>query len=88
MTKLKNSFPFKPVLFLLILPLLFLSVQIFGQAADIDQIRNGTLGVYSPTPLADWPRPETASLPWNEAGRDWWTLADTTSRRQPDRRAA
>ena len=43
---------------------------------------------FDSTPLADWPRPETASLPWNEADRDWWTLADCPARQQPQRRAA
>ena len=43
---------------------------------------------FDPTTLADWPRPETASLPWNEADRDWWTLADSPARQQPQRRAA
>lgn len=43
---------------------------------------------FDSTPLADWPRPETAALPWNEADRDWWTLADSPARQQPQRRAA
>ncbi|MBC8116523.1 MAG: FAD-dependent oxidoreductase [Candidatus Saccharimonas sp.] len=43
---------------------------------------------FDSTPLADWPRPETASVPWNEADRDWWTLADSPARQQPQRRAA
>ena len=43
---------------------------------------------FDSTPLADWPRPETACLPWNEADRDWWTLADSPARQQPQRRAA
>ena len=43
---------------------------------------------FDSTTLADWPRPETASLPWNEADRDWWTLADSPARQQPQRRAA
>lgn len=43
---------------------------------------------FDATPLADWPRPETASLPWNETDRDWWTLADSPARQQPQRRAA
>ena len=43
---------------------------------------------FDSTPLADWPRPETASLPWNEADRDWWTLADSPARQLPQRRAA
>ena len=43
---------------------------------------------FDSTPLSDWPRPETASLPWNEADRDWWTLADSPARQQPQRRAA
>ncbi len=43
---------------------------------------------FDSTPLADWPRPETAPLPWNEPDRDWWTLADSPARQQPQRRAA
>ena len=43
---------------------------------------------FDSTHLADWPRPETAPLPWNEAERDWWTLADSPARQQPQRRAA
>lgn len=43
---------------------------------------------FDATPLSDWPRPETASLPWNETDRDWWTLAEMSARRQPQRRAA
>lgn len=38
----------------LLIPLLFVSVQTFGQAANLDQIRNGALGVYPTTPTADW----------------------------------
>ncbi len=51
----KNLIPgIKRLSTLLLFTLLFISVKTFGQAANIDQIRNGVLGVYSPTPLADW----------------------------------
>ncbi len=45
---------------------------------------------FDPTPLAHWPRPSIAPLPWNEAGRMWWTLSDRPSKDQPQpqRRAA
>ena len=43
---------------------------------------------FDSSPLADWPRPETAPLPWNEADRDWWTLAETPAGQHPLRRAA
>jgi hypothetical protein len=44
----------KAVSVFLLVPLLFLSAQTFGQSANLDQIRNGPLGVYSTTPTADW----------------------------------
>jgi hypothetical protein len=44
----------KPTWLLAFFILIFGSNKIFGQAANIDQIRNGTLGVYSTTPAADW----------------------------------
>jgi hypothetical protein len=34
--------------------LLLSSSPAFSQSANLDQIRNGMLGVYSPTPVADW----------------------------------
>ncbi len=43
---------------------------------------------FDSSPLADWPRPETAALPWNETDRAWWTLADAPARQQSQRRAA
>lgn len=43
---------------------------------------------FDPAPFAAWPRPEIAALPWDEAGRDWWTLTQTPARQQPHRRAA
>ena len=45
---------------------------------------------FDPTPLANWPRPSIAPLPWNEAGRIWWRLSDRPSKNQPQpqRRAA
>lgn len=45
---------------------------------------------FDPTPLANWPRPGIAPLPWNEANRTWWTLSDQPSKDQPQprRRAA
>jgi hypothetical protein len=36
------------------LTFMFFSVNAFGQAANLDQIRNGSLGVYPVTPTADW----------------------------------
>ena len=45
---------------------------------------------FDPTPLADWPRPSIAPLPWDEADRTWWSLSDAPSKPQapPQRRAA
>ena len=45
---------------------------------------------FDPTPLANWPRPSIALLPWNEEHRTWWTLGDQPSKdqQQPQRRAA
>ena len=45
---------------------------------------------FDPTPLANWPRPSIAPLPWNEEHRTWWTLGDQPSKdqQQPQRRAA
>ncbi len=45
---------------------------------------------FDPTPLANWPRPSIAPLPWNEEGRAWWRLSDQPSKDQPQpqRRAA
>jgi hypothetical protein len=40
-------------------------------------------------PLENWPRPEVASLLWNEQDRKWWSLASDSLRRpSPQRRAA
>lgn len=44
----------KIFLSIFLINLLFISSKTFGQSANLDQIRNGKLGVYSPTPLADW----------------------------------
>lgn len=39
-------------------------------------------------PLADWPRPVVAPLPWEESQREWWSLASPEERSTPLRRAA
>lgn len=41
---------------------------------------------FDSTPLASWPRPEVASLPWEEADRVWWALPEVSF--VPVRRAA
>ena len=41
---------------------------------------------FDPTPLMNWPRPEIATLPWEDADRVWWTLPESVS--LPGRRAA
>jgi glycine/D-amino acid oxidase-like deaminating enzyme len=41
---------------------------------------------FDTTPFANWPRPEVATLPWEDAGRRWWTLADVVTLQK--RRAA
>lgn len=44
---------------------------------------------FDPTPLAHWPRPSIAPLPWDETDRTWWVLSDAPSKQQtPQRRAA
>lgn len=43
---------------------------------------------FDPAPLANWPRPELAPLPWNELDRHWWTLPEVPVRQVPHRRAA
>ncbi len=44
---------------------------------------------FDPSPLAHWPRPSIAPLPWDETERTWWTLSDAPSKQQtPQRRAA
>src|SRR6478672_9914609 len=40
-----------PFIFILIISL---TPKVYGQAVNLDQIRNGPLGVYSTTPTADW----------------------------------
>jgi hypothetical protein len=49
-----NSIKAKPILLLSLSILAAGATRIFGQAANLDQIRNGALGVYSTTPTADW----------------------------------
>jgi hypothetical protein len=34
---------------------------------------------FDPTPLADWPRPEVALLPWEDPERIWWSLPEWSS---------
>jgi hypothetical protein len=41
---------------------------------------------FNTSPLANWPRPEVASLPWEDPNRSWWTLPEPQS--TPIRRAA
>jgi glycerol-3-phosphate dehydrogenase len=41
--------------------------------------------LFDPSPLAEWPRPAVALLPWDEPTRDWWNLP---SHRVDQRRAA
>ncbi|MDB5347875.1 MAG: dependent oxidoreductase [Schlesneria sp.] len=41
---------------------------------------------FDSTPLASWPRPEVASLPWEESDRVWWALPEASF--VPVRRAA
>ncbi|MBS0202034.1 MAG: FAD-dependent oxidoreductase [Planctomycetes bacterium] len=41
---------------------------------------------FDASPLADWPRPDVASLPWEEPDRVWWMLPE--SHAVPVRRAA
>lgn len=41
---------------------------------------------FDPTPIAQWPRPEVAALPWQEQDRVWWRLPESQS--TPIRRAA
>ena len=41
---------------------------------------------FDATSLTDWPRPEVASLPWEDADRIWWTIPESSS--VPRRRAA
>jgi glycine/D-amino acid oxidase-like deaminating enzyme len=33
---------------------------------------------FDPSPLAGWPRPAVAALPWEEPERAWWPLTDRT----------
>ncbi|MFO0919893.1 MAG: FAD-dependent oxidoreductase [Planctomycetaceae bacterium] len=47
--------------------------------------------LFDTTPLADWPRPAVALLPWQDQNRSWWPLELPTGRQPdlvPDRRAA
>lgn len=41
---------------------------------------------FDTSPLAGWPRPEVALLPWEDPQRTWWTLPDSSAK--PIRRAA
>ncbi len=41
---------------------------------------------FDASPLAHWPRPEVAALPWEDPDRIWWTLPEEKS--LPGRRAA
>ncbi len=41
---------------------------------------------FDASPLQDWPRPEVASLPWEDQDRIWWTLPE--SKPMANRRAA
>jgi hypothetical protein len=41
---------------------------------------------FDPAPIAAWPRPEVAALPWQEQNRVWWRLPQYQS--TPIRRAA
>lgn len=43
---------------------------------------------FDPTPLASWPRPTVAVLPWNEIGREWWTIDDLATSQHSQTRAA
>lgn len=44
--------------------------------------------LFHPGPLADWPRPAVARLPWEEPQREWWTLTGPNGQGLPQRRAA
>ncbi|WP_010587421.1 FAD-dependent oxidoreductase [Schlesneria paludicola] len=33
---------------------------------------------FDTTPFVHWPRPSVAQLPWDEAGRRWWQVAEST----------
>jgi hypothetical protein len=43
---------------------------------------------FDPSPLADWPRPAVADLPWEEASRSWWRLSPDGGRTVEPRKAA
>jgi glycerol-3-phosphate dehydrogenase len=43
---------------------------------------------FDTSPLASWPRPAVAALPWEETTRSWWPLTPQDTRHVEQRRAA